>query len=372
MTKNKISKSTQHEISCNNCGAKLHFAPGTDSLKCHFCDTLNEIKVDEDAKKEAIKGLDLNTYILSQENIAPKIEITTVKCDSCGAETSFNPNFISDKCDFCGSPLVSNDAHTSKIIAPKAMLPFKINKREAFNLYKTWLQKLWFAPNKLKKLAKQSDDLAGIYAPYWIYATDTKINYTGNRGDDFKVTKSYNENEPESRTETKWTKVKGEFIQFFDKILVPASSSLPNKHIDQLEPWDLHNLVPYDTKYLAGFKTETYQTGLPEGFSIAKKRIEFILPSIIKKHIGGDYQEISTTNIEYSKITFKHILLPIWLNTYKYNDKIYRFIINARTGDIRGDRPYSWIKITLLIITIVALISTLIVGNYWYSEIFQK
>ncbi len=371
MEQNKISKSTQNEISCNNCGAKLHFEPGTDSLKCQFCGNINEIEIDENTKKEAIKELDFNAYISDTENIAPKVEITTVKCNSCGAETSFNPNFISDKCDFCGSPLVSKDAHTSKIIAPKAMLPFKVNKKEAFNLYKKWLKKLWFAPNKLKKLAKQSEDLAGIYTPYWTYDSDTTTSYSGQRGDDYQTTETYFEDGQEKSrtvTNTRWTYVSGRVSHFFDDVLVPASGTLPKKYINQLEPWDLQSLVPYNTKYLSGLKTETYQVGLPEGFSLAKIKMEPTIRSIIRNDIGGDHQQISTINIEYNNTTFKHILLPIWLSAYKYNEKIYRFLINARTGEVRGERPYSWIKITLLILAIIALIG----GGYWYSEIFQK
>jgi hypothetical protein len=70
----------------------------------------------------------------------------------------------------------------------------------------------------------------------------------------------------------------------------------------------------------------------------------------IRKDIGGDQQMIHYTNTTYNDPTFKHILLPVWISAYRYNQKIYQFIINARTGEVQGERPYSKIKIALSII----------------------
>jgi hypothetical protein len=77
---------------------------------------------------------------------------------------------------------------------------------------------------------------------------------------------------------------------------------------------------------------------------------------------------ITTMNTNYSNITFKHVLLPIWLSAYRYNEKIYRFMINARTGEVQGERPWSWIKITLAILLVIAIFG----GLYWFFEVYQK
>ena len=365
MEENKVSQSRQDEIICKNCGAKLSFAPGTDSLKCEFCGAMNKIEINEEDKIKAVQELDLKTYLNADS--APKIEVTTVKCDSCGAETTFDPNVVSAECDFCGSPLVSKEAHTSSIIAPKAMLPFKITKKEAYGLYKKWLKKLWFAPNKLKTQARQTEDLAGIYTPYWTYDADTFTNYSGQRGDDYQETETYYENgEQKTRTVTKtrWTYVSGRVSRFFNDIMVPASDTLPRKYVDRLEPWDLENLVPYDTKYLSGFKSETYQVSLEKGFTLAKSKMEPVIRQDIQRDIGGDHQRISSMNTEYRSTTFKHILLPIWISAYKYKEKVYRFMINARTGKVQGERPWSWVKITLAVLLGLAIIG----GIIWLAQ----
>jgi len=49
-------------------------------------------------------------------------------------------------------------------------------------------------------------------------------------------------------------------------------------------------------------------------------------------------------------VTFKHILLPVWLAAYKYNGKTYRFVVNGQTGRVQGERPWSAIKIAIAVV----------------------
>ena len=111
MEENPTTSSNQDEIACSNCGAKLTFAPGTDSLKCEFCGTVNEIEIDEELKQEVHQEIDFHKFLNEQSNIAPKMEVLVLQCNRCGAQTTFDPNVISGSCDFCGSPLTSKE-HT--------------------------------------------------------------------------------------------------------------------------------------------------------------------------------------------------------------------------------------------------------------------
>ena len=65
----------------------------------------------------------------------------------------------------------------------------------------------------------------------------------------------------------------------------------------------------------------------------------------IKFDIGGDRQRISSVDTDVSAVTFKHVLLPVWLAAYKYRGKSYRFVVNGQTGRVQGERPYSFWKI---------------------------
>ena len=51
------------------------------------------------------------------------------------------------------------------------------------------------------------------------------------------------------------------------------------------------------------------------------------------------------------------------MSAYRFRDKIFRILINARTGEVQGERPYSAWKIAaavvlgLVIIGIIALLA---------------
>ena len=120
----QVSDTNQDMIICHNCGAKLTFAPGTLSLKCEYCGALNDIKIDEEAKAEAVKE---NDYLTALENLSDDQleEVHTVKCNCCGAETTFDSNVVSSKCDFCGSPHSCKSAFNSKSYKTKSHSAFR-------------------------------------------------------------------------------------------------------------------------------------------------------------------------------------------------------------------------------------------------------
>ena len=163
---------------------------------------------------------------------------------------------------------------------------------------------------------------------------------------------------------TRWSYVSGQVSNAFDDLLVRASNSLPVKYFDALQPWDLKNLVGYQDEYLAGFVCESYQIDLREGSELAKKIMEGPIEETICSDIGGDHQRISSVAMQYYEITFKHLLLPLWLSAYAYGEKSYRFMVNARTGEVQGERPYSFWKIFFAVLAGLAVVgATLLAFN---------
>jgi DNA-directed RNA polymerase subunit RPC12/RpoP len=348
---------THRQFPCKNCGANLQFAPGTRSLVCPYCGTTNEIAAPSDARVEEID------FAQTVNNLAPEelVETLAVRCNTCGAETTLKPNVTAARCPFCGSAIVAQ-AMSRRLIKPKAVLPFHITHDQAGQLFKDWIASRWFAPNELKKRAERSD-INGVYMPCWTYDSDTTTRYTGQRGDDYYVTESYTvriNGRSERRTrqvrKTRWSYASGTVFEHFDDVLVLASHSLPKGYAEALEPWDLKNLVPYQDEYLSGFQAESYQLDLPQGFEVAKTIMADHIAGLVRMDIGGDHQRIDSMDTRYAGVTFKHTLLPVWISAYRFHDKTFRFLVNARTGEVQGERPYSWIKITLLVVTILIVI----------------
>jgi DNA-directed RNA polymerase subunit RPC12/RpoP len=352
---------------CNQCGAKVNFAPGTSSLKCPYCSF--EIQI---AQSDAqVAELDYQAYLDKAGGEKESSEAQRVKCDKCGAETTMPPESAAGICPFCGANMVFT-GKLSRQIKPEALLSFKIAQKEAFESFRRWIRKLWFAPGDLKKYAEAEGKLAGVYVPYWTYDSDTTTVYQGERGDHYYTTENYTVEE-NGRTvtrsrqvqHTRWTPAAGTVFNSFDDVLILASKSLPKKYADSLEPWDLPNLVPYADEYLSGFRAESYQISLPEGFEAAKGVMAGAIYNTIRQDIGGDEQRIHSTQTQYGAITFKHILLPVWLSAYRFRDKVFRILINARTGEVQGERPFSgWkiagaIVVALLIAGVIVLVASL-------------
>ena len=65
----------------------------------------------------------------------------------------------------------------------------------------------------------------------------------------------------------------------------------------------------------------------------------------VRSRIGGDRQSISSIKSQMSALTYRHLLLPVWLMAYRFHGRTYQIFINAATGEVQGERPYSAWKI---------------------------
>jgi hypothetical protein len=248
------------------------------------------------------------------------------------------------------------------MIPPESLLPFEVDERAARQAFGMWITARWFAPTELKTLADLGQ-LSGIYVPYWTYDSMTYTHYSGQRGDDYQDTEHYTETDANgntvtrsrSVTRTNWTWVSGEVQHFFDDVLVCASKSLPDDLIFKLEPWDLKALEGFKPEFLSGFKTERYAVDLQDGFGKARQIMDVTIRQLCCKDIGGDHQSLNEVKTQHLGVTFKHLLLPVWVASYRYRDTLYQILVNARTGEVVGRRPYSFAKIVTLVITVVAL-----------------
>lgn len=367
MEEQVVNTQDQKETKCKECGATLHYSPGTSSLNCQYCGTENTFEV----KREPIEEIDFDVYVNDMMNRADETQtVSTVHCDSCGSTTQLNPNIVSDSCAFCGSHL-SVKAGSTKIIKPKSMLPFGVDRNQAFDEFRKWIHSRWFAPNDLKKFLRHSEKLSGVYLPYWTYDAGTDTSYTGMRG--INRTESYTAFEngksvTRTRVVTDWYPCSGYVQQDFDDVLVLASSSLPKAYTEALEPWDLENLTSFDEKFLTGFRAESYAVDLKEGFENAKSKMDVMIRQSVNRHIGGNHQRILTMDTTHYNVTFKHILLPVWISAFKYHGKTYRFMVNGRTGEVQGERPYSTMKIVMFVLMCIAIIGAII----WLIMYFQN
>jgi LSD1 subclass zinc finger protein len=355
------------QFPCSNCGAMLVWDPGTSSLKCPYCGTENTVPKSEQEKAvppPVQREQDFLAYLQQLAGQADTVEAVTVRCDGCGSQQTLQPGQTAGTCAFCGKAIVAQTA-IKRLIKPQSVLPFKIGREQAIEAFTKWLASRWFAPSNLKLFAERNG-LQGVYVPAWTYDTNTQTWYEGQRGDDYWDTETYTETENGQTVtktrqvkRTRWTWVSGTVLNDFDDVLVLAIRSLPRK-ADALEPWDLASLETYDDRYLSGFLAESYTIDLAEGFGVAQQKMKPTIDQTIRRDIGGDQQRIDSSQTQYNDITFKHLLLPMWISAYRYQGRVFNFLVNARTGQVAGDRPYSFWKIFFLVVSIVIVIATIV------------
>ena len=356
----------EHRFPCTTCGSDMRFAPGTDQMICDHCGATQSITSTN--KAAAIRELDFRQALRAELPKADTEEIRTITCESCGAHVEFDSKTHAAECPFCATPVVT-DTGAERQIKPRALIPFALTEPEARTQMTDWLGSLWFAPNGLQEYARKGRAMQGIYIPYWTYDADTKSSYSGARGDVYYVTqqvrverngKMVTENRQVQKT--RWSPARGRVARFFDDVLVLGSTSLPKAYTDALAPWDLSALEPYDPQFLAGFRAEGYTVPLEEGYSEARIYMDRMILRDVKFDIGGDKQRVDGINTDIKDVTFKHVLLPIWMAAYKYRGTTYRFVVNGQTGTVRGERPYSKIKIAIAVT--LGLIAAAAIGAY--------
>ncbi len=353
---------------CDACGADLRFDPDGAGLSCDHCG--NRIEIEEERPAAApLAELDLKAALAAELPEQDMEETRVSRCPNCAAEVAFDPDIHATECPFCATPVVT-DTGAHRHIKPKGLLPFALSEETARDAMTDWLGRLWFAPSGLQTYARKGRRLQGVYVPYWTFDADTRTRYSGQRGTVYYETRTVTRNgksEQRRVSKVRWRSVSGQVARFFDDVLVLASNTLPKRYTDALQPWDLSDLEPYSPEYLAGFRAEGYQVPLEEGFQEARAIMDRTITRDIKFDIGGDRQRVSSADTKLSGLTFKHILLPVWVAAYKYRGKPYRFVVNGRTGRVQGERPYSAIKIAIAVIVVAILMA----GAFYVTQVQQ-
>lgn len=358
-----VPNSASGRFPCEKCGADLHFAPGTESLRCGFCGHENRIEPAPGAAAGP-DGLeqDLRATLAGLESTQETQDTLDIACHACGAVVHGLEHTAATTCPFCATSLVAT-SQSNRLIKPHAVLPFAFDAKVASGKLLAWVKGLWFAPSDLKNFAVVDGRLSGVYIPAWTYDSHATSWYTGLRGDAYYVTTQTMVNgrlTTRRERRIRWSPASGVVKDRFDDVLVLGGTSLPENLVAKLSPWDVDKAVAYDDAYLSGFTAETYRVGVDEGFAQAQEIMAGTISMTVRADIGGDEQQVTSVRTKHDKLKFKHLLLPVWVAAYRYRGKSYRTLVNARTGEIIGDRPWSAGKIALAVVAGLVVIGLIV------------
>ena len=345
---------------CNNCGGELEFDIAAQDLGCAHCG--NHMPIDVDGVPHP-QEQDLDAAIAAVrsgavERMQTSADEHEVVCQNCGGHTTFTGSLTATRCPYCATPIQRDDVHQAPARLPvDGVLPFRVPPKVARDKIQEWINSRWFAPNAFKKYSR-TGSFASVYGAYFTYDARTRSEYRGQRGDNYTVTVGHGENR---RTETRirWRRVSGVVTNDFDDVTVLANEGLERKYVSALEPWPTREASGFNPQYLAGHLARTYDHDVEECFGEAKQRIDAAIEQSIRRDIGGDHQRIHQVNTRYWDLTYKHLLLPIWLLTVLFSGAVYQVFINGVTGEVQGQRPYSKVKIALAVIGALAVAAIL-------------
>lgn len=362
------------QFQCTSCGGQMQYSPETGKLRCLYCEeeipiphTEGEIiENDYDAWVEREQRLPFYTHGV-QTSKTTEFEtrdngttgVLEVTCSQCGATTTFDPHIQAQKCPFCDTPLEATSAHLANFWEPNYVIPFHFSQKKCGLVFKKWIRKKWFAPNSARKLEIASNRFKGTYLPYWTYDAQMSAEYVGERGEHYLERDS----KGNTHTRTRWYSVSGRVANFFDDVLIPATDSIDRRILTEAKDWKVEDYKTYNPAYFAGFVTQIYTVDFVQGFEYAQQLIEEETRELVLRDIGGDEQRIHSLDITLDDKKFKLLVLPFWVTSYRYKNKLYQVVVNGMSGRVYGKAPVSVWKVLLLILFIVGCIAA-----YYYLK----
>ncbi len=359
----QAAEGSGQQFKCPNCGAAMAFDAAAGALKCGYCNHTQAATV---AAPVSEVGAGPREIPLAQGiALAPRglaAPVQSVQCKECGATVNLGPNDRTTACTYCASTMVMTIATDANLIRPESLVPFQVPRERATASFKEWLKGLWFRPSNLKHMA-ELEQIHGVYVPYWTFDCQVQSEWSAERGWHYYETEEYTttENgETVTRTRqvqrTRWESAYGWRNDHYDDVLVCGSRGLPEKLAGKLATFNTGALVAYAPSYLAGWRAESYAVDLPNAWTRAQSSVESSQQSRCAGDVGGDTHRGLSVSNQYSRETFKHVLLPVYVAAYRYQQKPYRFLVNGQTGEVVGEAPYSFWKIFFAVVVVIGLI----------------
>ncbi|MBP5775026.1 MAG: TFIIB-type zinc ribbon-containing protein [Clostridiales bacterium] len=326
------------EVKCPGCGASigLKFDQETLDMTCPFCGLVS--KLPHPGSGPAIQELDFNSA-LQRASVNWGNVKKMIVCGNCGGQTIFDAEQVTGACPFCGSTSVTPAAENSQIMAPQAVIPFGVSREQVQLCFDNFINSSHVASKKI--IGCKLENIVGIYLPFWTYDTLAVSHYFAHH------------------SETKYTprqEFQGVLNQFYDDLVIYGSDKIRNANIKRVQDFDFQRMVPYTPKYLAGIPAERYTVGLNDGWERAKEQIRQKTRRTLQRKFFMK-AAIDAIYTSYYNVTFRYVLAPIYLATYKCGGKTQTVAINGQTGKTYCKYPTFLGK--LVVIPLIVMLAVL-------------
>lgn len=287
-----------------------------------------------------------------------------IHCGTCGAHISIDSNRRSYTCPFCDSNYVLDlPPEVTQRQPPEFVIGFAVSAEAALEKFRTWIgSNSWFRPGDLAR-RRIEDKLQGVYLPFWSFSMLARSRWHAEIGEYWYRTETYRTYEngqwvTRTRTvrETEWWPLSGRHHEYYSGYLVSGSRGLPQREAERIKPFHLAAAKRYQPRYLAGWSCEEYSIQREAALAVCQQEFRRREQQAVAAFLPGDTHRGLRVETAFSHVQSDLVLLPIYILSYRYRDKIYRFLVNGQTGAVAGDKPVSAVRVLLFVLGILLLL----------------
>ncbi len=258
------------------------------------------------------------------------------QCRGCGASMSYDAGAGSLRCPFCGSVELDRAAD-AQILSPRWVVPFRVGREAAMAAMRQWLGQGFFRPGDLARQAAVVE-MTPVYVPYWVFDAQTHTYWTADT----------------SRTpagaRAAWYPLAGEHRDRHANLLIGASGVLAPAETAAICPFDLDDGVPPEQVDLERVTVEQFSVPRKYARPLARRGIEQREAAVVAaRYVPGRSRNVRV-NVRIEHMSSRPVLLPVWIMAYRYQEQVYRFLLNGQTGKPTGAAPTSWPKVVGVVV----------------------
>lgn len=289
------------------------------------------------------------------------------RCEQCGAEVAVDPNQRSYVCPFCDSAyVVEFTPEQTGRQPPEFVVGFAVTPEQAQEKFRQWLgSNSWFRPGDLKD-AQIAEKLRGVYLPFWSFTMLAESDWSASIGEHWYRTETYTTIENGKTVthtrqvqETEWWPLRGRHHSYYSGYLVSGSRGLKQADAERIKPFQLAALKRYQPQFLAGWLCEEYSVAKEAALETCQREFFAREQRAIGDYLPGDTHSEVQVHTSFSQISSDLILLPVYLLSYRYGERLFQFLVNGQTGKVAGDKPVSSWRIGLVVLVGVVLLVVL-------------
>lgn len=328
---------------CPQCGAPTHYDVTVSGVACEHCGYQVPLQVQAVGRAAAVAEFTLENIAQSQSGWG--IARRQLHCQACGAELELAENALTATCPFCASNQVNLRQAPGDHLRPRYLIPFQVPPAECQQRAQRWLGQGWYHPKTLSALAA-SQPFAGIYLPFWTFGARIVVHWQAEVGYEHKrryfdrTTKTWR-----NRTQIEWRAETGQYSATYRDLPVMGSLHVRQSLLARIWPFHLEALVDYTPDYLAGWQAQVYDIPLETAWGEGKNRMREQVKVECRQSIRSRHVRNFAMTADFEDEVWRFILLPVYLMSYRYQERSFQVLVNGQTGAIGGQKPVEWQKI---------------------------